>query len=396
MIKFVENKLRTGRLSEYTDLFTEDKVKKIHKFHKSLEHFYNVTRLEKLDALAHDMGIFKLYIKNESRRGNFNAFKLLGGSYAVANIIYRKLGLDIGQVGKKVHKKKENLEMIKSLTFAAASDGNHGKSVAWAANILGAKSIVYMPKGTAEERIEAIEKLGGEVVVTDLTYDGCVSLVSKLGKEKGWEVVLDTATDGDPQVASWVMEGYATMAREVIKQLRHHLVKPTHVFLQAGVGSMAASVIATLANEYYPDMPKFYIVEPHQANCFYQSGKAQKPVSVEGNLDSISAGLSCGVVNPQAWNIIKDFADGFISSDDYLAANGMRILGNPLDMDPVIVSGESGAITTGVLEKIVRTDLKDKLELNDNSVVLLFSTEGATDRENYRNVVWYGKYNEGE
>jgi diaminopropionate ammonia-lyase len=251
-----------------------------------------------------------------------------------------------------------------------------------------------MPKGTVKDRIEAIEALGGTVVVSDYSYDWCVREVNRLSKEKGWDVVLDTASEGDRQVAVWVMQGYSTMAREAIAQLGETV--PTHVFLQAGVGSMAAAMTGVIANCYKERCPRIYILEPHKAACYYESGLAGdgRPRSVEGDMDSIMAGLSCGVPNPISWEIIRGFADGFFSCDDALAANGMRILGNPLDGDNRVVSGESGAIGTGFVDCLMRNEpgMAGSIGLGSDSVVLVFSTEGDTDTRNYRDIVWYGKY----
>jgi len=393
-IKFAPNKNRTGKYNKETELFTESKVQDVYKFHLSMGSSYNETPLAKLNNLAKHLGLGALYVKDESKRGSLKAFKLLGGAYAVANCICRKLNTDINDIDFEYLKSAEVKQKLGDITFAAASDGNHGKSVAWAANVFNQKSIVYMPKGTVKDRIEAIENFGGTVIVSDYTYDWCVSEVNRLSKEKGWEVVLDTASEGDAQVALWVMQGYVTMAYETIKQLGDEV--PTHVFLQAGVGSMAGAVTAVFANHYRDKCPQIFIMEPHQAACFYDSGKAADGVarSVEGDMDSIMAGLSCGVPNPIAWEIIRNFASGFLSCDDTLTANGMRILANPTDSDIKVISGESGAIGTGVLDYIMKNskDLAEKTGLDEKSKVVLFSTEGDTDTVNYRDVVWYGKY----
>jgi diaminopropionate ammonia-lyase len=335
-------------------------------------------------------------VKDESKRGSLKAFKLLGGAYAVANSICRKLGVDITEVDFAYLKSAEVKEKLGDLVFAAASDGNHGKSVAWAANEFNQRAVIYMPKGTVQDRIDAIEQFGGTVVVSDDNYDWCVCEVNRLAAEKGWEVVPDTASEGDMQVPIWVMQGYATMGREAVEQLGD--VMPTHLFLQAGVGSMAAAMAGVFINHYKEKCPKIFIVEPHQAACYYDSGMAGDGVarSVQGEMDSIMAGLSCGVPNPISWEIIRHFADGFFSCDDVLTANGMRILGNPLRDDPRVVAGESGAVGAGLIDEIIkrRPDIASQIGLDSSSRVVMFSTEGDTDTKNYRDVVWYGKYSE--
>ncbi len=394
MIKYIPNAMKNRVYTEETALFSEEEVEKVYRFHLSMGDKYNQTPLACLNALAATLGIESLCVKDESRRGSLKAFKLLGGAYAVGSSICRKLGVNIADVDFAYLQSAEVKEKLGDLTFAAASDGNHGKSVAWAAHEFNQKAIVYMPKGTVQDRIDAIERFGGTVVVFDDNYDWCVREVNRLAAQKGWEVVLDTASEGDTQVATWVMQGYATMGVEAIEQLGDKA--PTHMFLQAGVGSMAAAMTGVFVNLYGDKCPKIYIVEPHQAACFFDSGAANdgKARSVDGDMDSIMAGLSCGVPNPISWEIIRNFADGFFSCDDVLTANGMRILGNPLAGDPRVVAGESGAVGTGLVDEIMkhRPDIAAQIGLNASSRVMLFSTEGDTDTKNYRDVVWYGKY----
>ncbi len=395
-ILFAPNTKKTREFTAETALFDRKETEKVYRFHKSMGEKYNETPLVCLDAFAKRAGLGKFFVKDESKRGTLKAFKLLGGAYAVANSICKKLGVSIEDIDFKLLKSDEVKQKLGNLVFAAASDGNHGKSVAWAANEFNQKSVVYMPKGTVQDRIDAIESLGGTVVVSDYSYDWCVTEVNRLAKEKGWEVIPDTASEGDREVPTWVMQGYSTMATEAIRQLGDTV--PTHVFLQAGVGSMAAAMTGVIVNHYRENCPKIYTLEPHQADCYYRSGLAGdgKPVSVEGDLDSIMAGLSCGVPNPISWEIIRNFADGFFSLDDVLTANGMRILGNPLPGDTKVTAGESGAIGTGFIDCIMQheRDLAQKLGLDKNAVVLVFSTEGDTDTKNYRDIVWYGKYSE--
>lgn len=391
-IKYAPNNRKTRQFSKETALFAQEVVAKVYRFHRSMGSAYNQTPLVKLENFAKSTGLGGMFVKDESQRGNLKAFKLLGGSYAVANCICKKL--DITEMDFGYLKSDEVKKKLGEITFAAASDGNHGKSVAWAANEFNQKAIVYMPKGTVQDRIDAIESLNGTVVVWNDNYDGCVREVNRLASEKGWDIVLDTASEGDTQVATWVMQGYATMGYEAILQLGD--VIPTHMFLQAGVGSMAAAMTAVFANHYKEKCPKIYILEPHQAACFYESGRRDdgSAVSVDGDMDSIMAGLSCGVPNPISWEIIRNFADGFFSCDDVLTANGMRILGNPLGCDARVIAGESGAIGTGFVEEMMRRspELAKNIGLDASSRVIVFCTEGDTDTKNYRDIVWYGKY----
>ena len=394
LVLYTPNRMKGSKAEAETALFAPGEVDRAVKFLETAGAEYNVTPLVGLGALAKRLGVDTLFVKDESRRGSLKAFKLLGGAYAVANILCEKLGVNLGDVDFEYLKSAEVKGKLGDIVFAAASDGNHGKAVAWAASRFGHRAVVYMPKGTAADRIEAIESFGGTVVVSEYSYDWCVREVGRLADEKGWVVVPDTASEGNAQVSAWVMQGYSVMAREVAGQMGSST--PTHVFLQAGVGSFAGAITAALHGIYGERCPKIYTLEPHTAACFYRSGLRAdgQPESVEGELDSIMAGLACGVPNPIGWKIMQCFADGFFSCADVLSANGMRILGNPLAGDERVVSGESGAIGTGFLEHVMtkRKDIADGIGLGKDSVVMLFSTEGDTDAKNYRDVVWHGKY----
>ena len=391
-IDYVQNKMKTAAPSEYTSLFGADTLAKTTAFHRSMGGKYSVTPLRHLKSLANHLGLGDIYLKDESQRHPLKAFKLLGGSYAVANFLCSQLGIDISDTSFEELKKNSFF-----FTFVAASDGNHGKSVAWSAHEFGQRCIIYMPKGTVRDRVSAIEQFGATVIVSDTNYDGCVEIVSELCEQnESYIAIPDTSQFIDEVVPLHVMQGYATMFAEAIEQLGG--VTPTHVFLQAGVGSFAAAMTACLANTFGDELPKIFIMEPHQANCYYQSGMANdgSAHNVTGDMDSIMAGLSCGVPNPLAWQIIKHSAQGFLSADDVITANGMRILAAPLSPDPAVIAGESGAVGTGVIEYIMRADekLQTALGLDESSIVLLFSTEGDTDTQNYREVVWHGKFGE--
>ena len=389
-VKYLKNKFKNETANNpLMYLFTSEERKKVHQFHLSMGKDYTPTPLCKLDGFANYMGINEFYVKDESQRHPLQAFKLLGGSYSVAKIICNRLGVKIEDVDFDYLKSDDVKAKLGNLTFAAASDGNHGRSIAFAANRFNQNCVIYMPKGTAFDRIKNIEDLGATVVVADGNYDFCGREVSRLSEEKGWIIVPDTASEGDPEIARSVMQGYLTMATEIINALKR---APTHVFLQAGVGSMAGAMLAAIMQAYKADKPKFFIMEPHQANCFYQSGLIGKAVDVDGDLDSMMAGLACGVPSPDGWEIIRDFAEGFLSCDDLITANGMRILANPIGDDVKVVAGESGAVGAGLVEYISKdVDLSTQIGLDKNSRVLMISTEGMTDSENYRNVVWFGK-----
>jgi diaminopropionate ammonia-lyase len=291
-------------------------------------------------------------------------------------------------------KSKEVLEKTGVLTFTTASDGNHGRGVAWTAAQLGHKAIVFLPEGTVESRIDVIRKTGAEVVVTKFDYDRTVELAKEMAQENGWELVQDTAFENYREIPEWIMQGYTTMVYEVIERMiQMGVEKPSHIFLQAGVGSMAASVLGCFVNEFGISYPLTAIIEPHQAACFYDSvvigdGRAHP---AKGNLKTMMAGLSCGVPSIIAWDILKNFSDMMISCPDYLAAEGIKIFARPLGSDKKIVSGESGAVGIGLLSAIMKDErnakIRKQLRLNKDSIILLFNTEGDTDPENYRKIV---------
>ena len=270
------------------------------------------------------------------------------------------------------------------------------KTVIGEARQLGQNAVIYMPKGSAQERVDAILNLGAECIVTDMNYDDTVRLTMQHAQQHGWEVVQDTAWEGYTKIPTWIMQGYATLADEAVEQMREMGVTPTHVLLQAGVGAMAGGVLGYLVDVYSPQNLHSIIVEPDKADCIYRSGVKGDIVNVGGDMATIMAGLACGEPNPLGWEILRNCATQFISCQDSVAALGMRVLGNPYGNDPRIISGESGAVGLGVLAAVhyhpQRQSLMEKLALNKDAVVLVISTEGDTDVKHYREVVWEGKH----
>ena len=363
-------------------------------FHKSFPE-YAATPLAELKELAQLLGVQSIHVKDESKRFGLNAFKVLGGSYAIGSYIAKTLGIDISELSCESMTSPAVKAKLGDLTFVTATDGNHGRGVAWTANRLGQKCVVYMSKWTASERLENIRKRGADASIMDFGYDDCVRLARDNAAKNGWILVQDTAWDGYEEIPLHIMEGYLTMGLESIHQLNWNL--PTHVFLQAGVGSMAGALTAFFANYCGKHQrPVIVIVEPNKADCFYRTANANDGHlhAVTGPMDSIMAGLCCGEPSPIAWDILHDYADDFISMPDYVAAKGMRILGNPLTDDPRVISGESGASTTGLVAELMQNDsldwLRSQLRLDASSRILCISTEGDTDKTNYRRIVWDG------
>ena len=378
--------------------FLPEEMEAARKFHSTIPG-YEPTPLHNLKALAELLGVKAVYLKDESYRFGLNAFKVLGGSYSIAKYLAQRLGKDLTELPYDVLTGEEVKKQLGDVTFATTTDGNHGRGVAWTARVLRQKAVVYMPKGSSPQRVEAIAAEGAYVKVRDVNYDESVRLTAQEADEKGWVVVQDTAWEGYEDIPLWIMQGYGTMAVEAYYQLRAlGGDDPSHMFIQAGVGSLAG-MVQGFARTYFPNKPpRVVVAEANKADCYYRSAEKGdgKPLAVTGDLDTLMAGLACGEANTIAFDVLRDYASAFVSCPDYVAARGMRVLGNPLKGDPYICSGESGAVTTGLLTYLMKDgsmcELRDKLGLNKNSTVLLFSSEGDTDFECYRRVVWDGAY----
>lgn len=381
------------KTSDAPHAFGTSKAEAVLRFHKSFPE-YDPTPLVSLAHLAEYTGVNSICVKDESKRFGLNAFKALGGSYAIGRCMAQRLGIDPGAMDYAKLVSAENRQELGELTFITATDGNHGRGVAWTARQIGQKCIVYMPHGTAQERLDNIRKLGATASIIDGNYDDAVRRAAGEAGENGWVLVQDTAWEGYTQIPEWIMQGYTTMGCEISRQIPE---KPTHIFLQAGVGSMAGAMAAFFADLYKddPEKPLVTVVEPHKANCVFQTAEAGDGTirCVGGAMDTIMAGLACGEPCTLAWEMLDRYADFFVSMPDWVAANGMRILANPLNGDPAVVSGESGASAFGLAMTALRDpDMREKLLLNKNSRILCISTEGATDRENYRRILWDGAY----
>ncbi|WP_101698198.1 diaminopropionate ammonia-lyase [Clostridium minihomine] len=373
--------------------FTEQELKSARSFHQSLPQ-YRETPLVSLPHLAQKLGVGGVYVKDESHRFGLNAFKGLGASYAIARLLAERLGLDKPDYKALM---EANVERNgKDIVFVTATDGNHGKSVAWAASIFGCRARVFMPKGSKESRVQAIRSINNTPVeVTQMNYDDTVRLAADWAKQNGQFLVQDTGTAEYYQIPRDITLGYTTMAAEALKQMRgqYKAEKPTHVFLQAGVGSMAGGVLAFLVQQFRPSPPCVTIMEPDTVACIYESAQAGtgKPVAVGGISETIMAGLNCGEPNPLIWPVLRDYASFFASCPDWVTEQGMRMLAHPQNGDPAVISGESGAVGVGLLQQLCHSpqlyDTKRRMGLDESSQILLFSTEGDTDPQGYRQIV---------
>ncbi|GAA0759870.1 diaminopropionate ammonia-lyase [Clostridium sartagoforme] len=399
-IQWKENTMPKNKKDGDLDFLNIDEINKARNFHKSFPE-YSVTPLVNLENLSKRLGLKGIYLKDESYRFGLNAFKVLGGSYSMGKYLAQRLNKDIAELPYEKLTSEEVKNELGEITFVTATDGNHGRGVAWTANRLKQKSVVYMPKGSSLIRLENIRKEGAEASITDMNYDDAVRLAAKYAEEHNGVVVQDTAWEGYEEIPAWIMQGYGTMGLEALEQLRndYNVERPTHIFLQAGVGSLAGGIQGFFASVFGEDCPTTVVVEAKEAACYYESAIANdgKPRAVGGDMPTIMAGLACGEVNITGFEVLKNYSKAFVSAPNYVAANGMRVLGNPLSGDNKVISGESGAVTLGLVYELMTNpeykDLKKTIGLDENSRVLLFSTEGDTDPDKYREIVWQGTYN---
>lgn len=390
------HKQKYGAVS--TDCFGLEQAQTVRRFHQSFPE-YSVTPLVELKSLAEELGVSNIFVKDESYRFGLNAFKVLGGSYAIAKEIGTRMGISEEELTLARLLQPDVQARLGQLRFVTATDGNHGRGVAWTAKRLGHRAVVFMPKGTAAERLENIRKLGVEASITDCNYDDSVRLARQYAAEHEGIVVQDTSWEGYHNVPLHIMQGYTTMGAEIVEQLAAYGDQaPTHVFLQAGVGAMAGAMAGFIADYYKETRPIITIVEPTKADCLYRTALANdgKLHIVDGALDSIMAGLCCGEPCSIGWQQLAAYADNFVAMPDKAAALGMRVLGNPVGNDAAVVSGESGAAGLGLAVAALRerelAQLKGSLQLDAESVILCISTEGATDVANYRRIMWEGAW----
>ena len=392
-LKWAENKMPKTD-DKNLPIMSIEEVKKAKTFHQSFPQ-YTQTPLSELKEMAKYLGLGTVKVKDESYRFGLNAFKVLGGSYSMAKYIAQKMGKDVSEFTYDVLTSQKLKDEFGQATFFSATDGNHGRGVAWAANKLGQKSVIFMPKGSTETRLKNIQAEGATATIEEYNYDECVrKAAAEAAKVPNGVVVQDTAWEGYEEIPAWIMQGYGTMALEADEQFGE---RPTHVFVQAGVGSLAGAMVGYFSNKYKDNPPIMVIVEAEAAACLYKGAEAGdgKIRIVEGDLNTIMAGLACGEPNITSWDILKNHANCFIAAEDIVAARGMRMLAAPLKGDPQVESGESGAAPFGALATIMLKDeyaeLRKQLKLDSNSKVLLFSTEGDTDPIRWKNIVWEAK-----
>jgi len=397
-VAWTANNIPPSDCQKSLSLMDVETIKKVRDFHRSFPQ-YSVTPLVCLDALAGELGVGGIYIKDESYRFGLNSFKALGSTFALACFIAQTVGRPVWELDYYTLISPDVKRKLGKFTFFATTDGNHGRAVAWAASQIGQKSVIYMPKGCPQVRLENIRREGAEAYITEDNYDDTIRYTAALAaKTPGGVIVQDTAWEGYEDIPGWIMQGYGVMALEACEQLQELNIKPTHMLIQAGVGAFAGSAQGLAANFYGIDNPVTFVVEPSAAGCHYLSALKGDgtTVNVSGDMDTIMAGLACGEPNIISWDILKNKSSFFVTIEDCLAARGMRVLGAPLRGDKRVISGESGASAMGFLTEMltspVLAELRSQAGIDKDSRILLFSTEGDTDPGNYRSVVWDGKY----
>jgi diaminopropionate ammonia-lyase len=344
------------------------------------------TPFRSLPALARKLDAGSIHLKDESHRLGLGSFKALGGSYAVIRLLLEqassKLGrpVDISDIDAPAVR-----DIARGLTVGCATDGNHGRSVAAGAQMVGAKAVIFVHSGVSDERVAAIARFGAEIVRVPGAYDDSIAVANQTCRDNGWIVVSDTSWPGYERIPGLVMQGYTAMLNEIVRELPE---PPTHVFIQAGVGGLAAAVAGYFDIVFGKDRPVFVVVEPDRAACIYQSAMAGKPIKIAHGEPTIMAMLECYEPSLVAWRILSRKADAFMTVGEEDAAEAMRRLAHPSDGDPVIVAGESGAAGLAGLCAAARSrSAREALRLNQTSRVLLINTEGATDRKRYADIV---------
>ncbi len=352
----------------------------------ALRETYAPTPLHSLPGLAGALGVGALYVKDEGQRLGLGSFKALGGAYALMMLVRdeaaRRLGrpVSVGELNAPAVR-----AIAATMSFACATDGNHGRSVAQGAQLVGARAVIFVHAGVSDARVQAISRYGAEIVRVDGGYDFSVREATRVATHNGWTILSDTSWQGYEYVPGLVAQGYTAMVREILDELPK---PPTHVFLQAGVGGFAAAVAGHLALVLGARRPHVTVVEPERAACIYESARQGRATSVDVGPSTVMAMLECHEASPIAFRVLERAADGFMTVDEETAPLAMRRLAEPVAGDPAIVAGESGgAGFAGLLTALRDQDLAARIGLGSGARVLAINTEGATDPALYEKIV---------
>lgn len=351
---------------------------------------YRPTPLVDLDGLAGALGVGRIYYKDESERLGLGSFKALGGAYGVLKFLQKELSRRAGKaISMESIRRGDCRDIVRGITVVAATDGNHGRSVAWGAQLFGCSCRIYVHSEVSRGRVEAIEEYGAEIVRIDGNYDESVRLADYEATANGWHMISDTSYEGYTEIPPYILAGYTVMAEEIAAELEGAgKPLPSHVFLQGGVGGLASAVCAHSWQSLGADRPRFIIAEPELAPCLLESCIRGAPATVDVIEETIMRGLSCGKASTLSWEIIGKAADDFLTLSESGIPDMMRLLARGAFGAPKIVAGETGVVGLAALAAVQRDEaLSASLGLDENSVVLLFGTEGATDPEVYARII---------
>ncbi|EJC82908.1 diaminopropionate ammonia-lyase family [Rhizobium leguminosarum bv. trifolii WSM2297] len=344
------------------------------------------TPLVALPALAAELGVGSIHIKDEGHRLGLGSFKALGGAYAVIRLVLDEAAERLGRaIDISELQSAKILEVARTMTVACATDGNHGRSVAQGAQLVGARAAIFVHSGVSDERVAAIARFGAEMIRVDGTYDDSVREAARIAREKGWTIVSDTSWPGYERIPGLVMQGYTALVREALRAMPQ---PPTHVFIQAGVGGIAATVAGHMAIAFGDNRPTFIVVDPARAACLFETARAGHPVTVAHGDPTVMAMLECYEPSLIAWRILSRVADAFMTVDETDAISVMKRLADPAGNDPAIVAGESGGVgLAGLIGAVSDPEIKKALSLHGHSRIFLVNTEGATDPGKYQEIV---------
>jgi diaminopropionate ammonia-lyase len=344
------------------------------------------TPLVSLSGLARELGISSIHMKDEGFRLGLGSFKALGGSYAVIRLVLEETSRHLSRpVDVSELRTSEVAAIARTMTFACATDGNHGRSVAQGAQLVGAKAAIFVHSGVSDERVAAIGRYGAEMIRVTGTYDDSVKEAARVAAQRDWTIVSDTSWPGYERIPGLVMQGYTAIIGEALRNMPE---PPTHVFVQSGVGGIAAAAAGHLAIVLGDMRPIFTVVDPSRAACIVETAKAGHPVVIPHGEPTVMAMLECYEPSLVAWRILARVADAFMTVEDEDAIAVMKRLANPVGADPAVVAGESGGVgLAGLIRAIGDPDSKAALQLGPQSRVLLINTEGATDPTRYEEIV---------
>ena len=348
---------------------------------------YEATPMHKLSSLSADLGVDKIWYKDESKRFQLKSFKALGGSFAVARQLQQRVSKLTGEtpsVQDLLNHKFDNI--ISQTVITCATDGNHGRSVSWGCEMFGCLCVIYIHRDVSVGRQQAMEAFGAEVIRITGNYDDSVKLADNEAKKHGRIIVSDTSYDGYMDIPKDVALGYTVLLAESVEQMQGEI--PTHVFIQGGVGGLASAVCAYFWELWGEQRPRFIVVEPINANCLQASAREGKPVVVDGDLETLMAGLACGEVSALAWEILDVGANDFLTINEEAVPLTMQLLADGFGDDVKIEAGESAVAGLSALIT-ARHSLEDSqaLGLDESSKIYILGTEGATDPVLYQQLI---------